>query len=469
MLKRTFALFTVVLLLMGTLSATAQGSVVELVFHGWGNDSEVAVFSSLVDQFNAANDDVRIIYEHIPGDYVGALTTNIAGSIPPDIAYIPDGNFSAFVSRGQLVSLQEFLDASEVITEDNIWPSALGRYRWDAENTMIGTGDVYALPKDIGPTVLYINEDLFESMGVPLPDPTVPMTWDQLIETARALTVDSNGNHPGDAGFDRGSVQTFGLGELWYENVVYGNGGRLVSEDGRTFVGSSDMNTIDALQFISDLNHVYQLTPTQQQTASMSIGQMFETGRVGMTTNGRWAVTFYRDVLDFNWSVRPNIVGPSGTVTSYGNQEDCSFSGWSGSVGIAIISQRSENGVPTHDNAAEAYRFIEFLAGPEGQTAATELGFQIPNQVDIALSDVFLQPDMNPDNAEVYLEAARCEMPGPWTQTPLFGQWFDPNFWGGVWQEAVVEGSVLVEDAFADRADAFQIGLDEAWATIQGQ
>lgn len=461
-MTRRFLIMLLVVFLLGVVSTSAQSDTVTLRFVGWGGPEEGAVFQALVDEFNANNPDVVIEYEQIPTDYVTALTTMVAGGTPPDIAYIPDGDFSAFVSRGQLVNLQEMVDASENIDPDDIWPSALGRYRWDEETRSLGTGDLYALPKDIGPTVLYINEDIFEAAGVPLPDPSVPMTWDELVEVGRQLTVDANGLHPGEEGFDRETVEVFGLGEIWFENAVYNNGGRLVSEDGRTFVAADDPNTIEAVQFLSDINHVYEITPTQQQLASMGVGQMFEAGRVAITTNGRWGVTGYRNVLDFNWSVRPNAVGPSGEITTYGNQEDCSFSGWSGSVGIAVMA-----GTAGEENLEQAYRFVEFIAGPQGQIEQAALGFQIPNQRSVAETEAFLQTDQEPDNAEVYLEAARCELPGPWTRTPLYGQWFDDNFWRGVWIDVVIENTMLAEDAFADRADAFQEGLDEAWESIQ--
>ncbi|MDZ4768847.1 MAG: sugar ABC transporter substrate-binding protein [Chloroflexota bacterium] len=459
-MKRVLLLIVFVAL-FGALAVSAQDTPVILKFVGWGGPEEGAVFTALTEQFNAANTDVQIVYEQIPVDYVTALTTMIAGGTPPDIAYIPDGDFLSFVSRGQLVNIQEYVDAGGVIDPDDVWMSALGRYRWDDATNSVSAGDLYALPKDIGPTVLYINEDIFEANGVPLPDPTVPMTWDELVEVATQLTVDVNGNHPGEDGFDRENVETFGLGDIWFENAVYNNGGRLVSEDGRTFVAAEDQNTIDAIQFLSDVNHVYEITPTQQQLSSMGTGQMFEAGRIAITTNGRWAVTGYRGTLDFNWSVRPNAVGPSGELTTFMNQDDCTFTGWSGSVGIAVIA-----GTQGEANADKAVRFIEYLAGAEGQTAQAALGFQIPNQVSIAETDAFLQPDQEPDNAQIYLEAARCELPGPWTQTPLYGQWFDDNFWRGMWIDVVIENTMLAEDAFAERAAAFQSGLDEAWASI---
>ncbi|MBE2267883.1 MAG: extracellular solute-binding protein, partial [Anaerolinea sp.] len=159
MLKQ--ARFTIVVLIavfVGVMSVGAQEPVT-LQFVGWGGPEEGAVFQQLVDTFNANNPDIVIEYTQIPADYVTTLQTMIAGGTPPDIAYIPDGNFGAFVTTGQLVNLQALVDASENFDADAVWQSALGRYRYDPETHSFGTGDLYALPKDIGPTVLYINVD----------------------------------------------------------------------------------------------------------------------------------------------------------------------------------------------------------------------------------------------------------------------------------------------------------------------
>lgn len=462
MFKRLLVLLT--LLLVGAVAlpnlAAAQEPV-ELTFVGWGGPEEQAVFQHLVDVFNANNPDIVIKYQPIPTDYTTTLKTMIAGGTPPDIAYIPDGDFSAFAPRDQLVNIQPFVDASETFDSDAVWQSALGRYRWDAENKVFGEGPLYALPKDIGPTALFINVDLFNEMGVPLPSFTEPMTWDEFIDLATQLTVDANGNHPGDDGFDVNNVEIWGLGEIWFEDAVFNNGGSIISPDGRTFVMADDQNTIDAVQFLSDLVHVYHVAPGSEQTASMSIGQMFEAGRMAMTTNGRWGTTNYRSVLDFEFDVIPFPVGPGG-VTAYNDQTDCSFSGWSGSVGVGIIA-----GSKGEEYAAEAYRFIEFIAGAEGQTEQAALGFQIPNQIDLANSDVFLQRDQYPAHAEVFIEAARCQPPGPWTRTPNYGEWFNDTFWGGVWPAVVTDGTELAEDALYDAAETFQEDLDTAWASIE--
>ena len=461
MFKRLLApLALVLVVVLGPPGMAVAQELVELTFVGWGGPDEIEVFEHLVEVFNERNPDIVIKYQPIPTDYTTTLKTMIAGGTPPDIAYVPDGDFSAFAPRGQLVNIQPFVDASETFDPDGVWPSALGRYRWDAETKTFGQGR-FMPAQGYRTDDPCINVDLFEQMGVPIPSHTEPMTWDAFVDLARQLTVDSNGKHPGEDGFDVNSVEYWGLGEIWFEDAVFNNGGLIISPDARTFVMAEDQNAIDAVQFLSDLVHVYQVAPGSDQTASMSIGQMFEAGRVAMTTNGRWGTTTYRNVLDFEFDVIPFPVGPGG-VTAYLDQEDCAFSGWSGSVGVGIIA-----GSKGEEYAEQAYRFIEFIAGPEGQAEQAALGFQIPNQIELANSDVFLQRDQYPAHAEVFIEAARCQPPGPWTRTPNYDAWFSDLFWGSVWPAVVIDGVELAEDALYDAAETFQEGLDAAWQSIE--
>jgi multiple sugar transport system substrate-binding protein len=448
---------------LGFTSLAQAQEAVKLRFIGWGGPEEVEVFRSLVDSFNKANPDIVIEYEPIPDDYVTKLKTQVAGGNAPDIAYVPDGEFSAFAPLGQLVNIQKLVDASKVFDAKNVWPSSLLRYRWDEATKSFNVGDLYALPKDIGPTVLYVNVDLFNKAGVPLPDPVKPLTWDQILDIGNKLTTDKNGKHPTDSGFDANNIEIFGFGDLWVENMIFGNGGRYYSDDKRQFVLPDDENAIAAIQFISDTAHKHHIRPTAQQTASVSFNQLFEAGKVGVTTQGRWQVTAWRKNLPFKWDTIPNPVGPSGKINAA--DENCSFSGWSGSVGIAIF--KGTNG---EKNVDKAFKFLEWIAGPEGQKAQAALGFQIPNQVDVANSDAFLQPGQMPANSKVFIEAARCEWPGPWTQTPYFGQWFDPHFWQGAWPAAVNDATQTAKEALQSRKADFQKDLDDAWKRLaEGQ
>ncbi|MFE5370817.1 ABC transporter substrate-binding protein [Streptomyces mirabilis] len=50
------------------------------------------------------------------------------------------------------------------------------------QQTTLGSDAVYAIPQDIGPMMFYYRQDLFKKYGL-----TVPTTWEQFAETARAL------------------------------------------------------------------------------------------------------------------------------------------------------------------------------------------------------------------------------------------------------------------------------------------
>jgi multiple sugar transport system substrate-binding protein len=357
----------------------------------WGLPDELAVFNELVDNFENDNPNIKVNVIHIPDDYSGKMNTMLAGGTAPDVVFTSDGDFGGWVKAGLFLNIQDMVEESSINLED-MWESALSRYRWDGR--VLGEGDLYALPKDIGPSALFYNKDLFDEAGVSYPDPEVPMSWDELLEKAKALTIDENGN---------GRPDQFGLGPIWWEGFIWSNGGDILSEDRTTFV-MNEPEAVEALQFVADLTHVHKVAPDSRSLEAMDADQMFETGRIAMMTAGRWMVPTYRK-LDFDWDVAPPPAGATGVSSS-----------WSGSVGYAI---NKDTNFPE-----EAFQLIEYLAGERGQEIQTELGFAIPTYKSVSETDVFLQPGEKPENAEAFIIGAETQRPGPWTLTPN-NRWLD--------------------------------------------
>jgi multiple sugar transport system substrate-binding protein len=218
------------------------------------------------------------------------------------------------------------------------------------------------------------------------------MTFDQLLETAQKLTIDENQD---------GKPEQYGMGPIWWEGFVWGNGGKILSDDRKEFLLNSKEAT-DALQFAADLRNKYKVSPDSRALQAMNDGQMFETGKLAMMIQGRWMVPHYRK-LKFDWDVAP--------IPANGQ-----FNGWSGSVGFGIYSKTKA--------PEAAYKLVEYLGGPEGQKLQSELGFAIPNFKSMANTDVFLQPGQKPEHAEVYIKMAEVQSPGPWTNLPN-AKWWD--------------------------------------------
>jgi multiple sugar transport system substrate-binding protein len=386
--------------------AHGSGRAAILVFMGWGGIEERRVFTDLVQRFQARHPNIAVDYRPVPRNYVEKLKTMMAGGVPPDVFYVPDGDFPGLAARGQLLPLQPFIARSAVVRPAQFWESGLRRYRFDGAR--FGVGPLYALPKDIGPFAMYYNRALFARAGMPFPSAQRPWTWPEAVVVWQRLTRDENGD---------GRIDQWGTFGFPIEAAVWSEGGDFLSPDGRRFVMPGDERALAATEWLADLQLRYRVAPQERQRVSMPVDVMFLTGRLATFFGGRWMVPQFRKA-SFDWDVAPIPVSPRTGRSA----------GWSGSVGLAIS--------PRSRFPQAAWKLVEFLAGPEGQSAQAMTGFQIPNQRWLADTAVFLQPEQRPAHAAVFIAAARVQQPGPFTRTPD-NQWWTvlhqylPRAWRG--------------------------------------
>ena len=192
--------------------------------------------------------------------------------------------------------------------------------------------------------------------------------------------------------------------------------------------------------------------PTDVGTGGTDAGKIseFEWGNFAMLVDGRWDVTSFRkNIKDFEWDVAPlpmyktyYEVGDDdipagkevGDIKVHGIE-----AGHSGSVALCI-SKNSRV-------APEAWKFIEFVGGEEGQKLQAEAGFAIPLQKKLANSEVFLQPDKAPRNSKVFIRATEYEQAGDW----WFLQdkkWIDG--WAGILNDDVRNGKMTLNEFYVN-------------------
>ena len=373
-------------------SETNDGQTI-LKFYGWGEPEEKKIFNDMVDEFMKENPDIKVIYENVPSDYEGKMNAMLAGEAP-DVLYVPDGSFGRWASSGVLKSLQPYIEQDQWKTEldlESMWENALPRYRYDGSR--LGQGDLYCLPKDIGPTVIYYNKNLFDKMGVSYPNAETPMSFEELLEKAQKITIQSA---------DGTRMEQYGIGSIWWEGFIWSNGGEIVDTKTGNFT-LNEPNGLESMNYIADLVNKYKVSPTPASTSSEGDDQMFQSGKVGMIIGGRWKVPTYRK-LSFDWDVAPMPAGKTGKSA-----------GWSGSVGIAMSAKT--------EHPDEAFRLIAFLGGKKGQEMQASTGFNIPNYKSLANTDLFLQKGQKPEHSEVFINMAEIEEPGPWDYYPNTKWW----------------------------------------------
>lgn len=279
----------------------------------WGSPEEVAAYKFGIKRFEEKFPNIKVDLQHIAADYDTKLTTMVAGNDVPDIAMMESASIAfPLAEQGKFYNLQEFLDKDEFINVDSLVPNII--YSLEPGNVIgIGPG-----PESFG---LFYNEDIFKDAGIEPPPSKLSeaWTWDEFIEVAKKLTVDSKGRTADDPNFDPKNIKQYGVSvSTWwgvYSNFIYSNGGDFVSEDGKSFALNQPA-AVEALQKISDMMNVHHVSPSPVQAKNIPATNVaLQTKKVAMAIDGQWATAgLAQSNFNFNVGVMPVLKEPVTTV-----------------------------------------------------------------------------------------------------------------------------------------------------------
>jgi len=378
-----------------------QGTQKQVItFAGWGSLAEKKIFTEMISKFTETYPNIKVNYQHVPGtqeDYMVKLASNLAANSMPDVFYIHSDDFYAWADAGRMQNLDSYLENSTEYTEGKVWDKSISTFRYNAETKQIGIdGNLYGLPKDLGPWAMVYNKTLFEQKGVPLPDPKVPMTWDQFMETAQKLTSGT--------GLDK----VFGTANYTLESAVWSNGGDFLNKD-KTQVTVDTPAFTNAMQWVADLSLKYGVSPTSDESASSGWFQRWSNGKVGMAWMGPWDQATFWDTASFEWDLMPTPVSPS---TGKGVS-------WVASAALCVST--------TSDSKDAAYKLAEFLSmNEDAQTYNYTSGQAVPNIIEMAKTG-YLSMDKAPANKQVFLDIIEDPDKGQFKSTyyTLNNTWYD--------------------------------------------
>lgn len=355
------------LLLAG--AAAAQDAPVEITYMMWGSPEELAVWQTIVDEFQVANPNIKVTVDVSDWEsYWNKLRTLFAGGTPPDVFAMDAPLYPDWQSRGVLLNLQPYIDVSPGLL-DGLYPVTLEAYQRE--------DGYYGLPRDFQTIVLFYNKDMFDAAG--LAYPTDEWTMDDLRAVAAKLTLDTDGNGGVDQwGF---STDLYDM-ELFWSSAIWGYGGDIINAE-RTQTLLGDENARNAWHFIADMALGDKSMPDPNQVAEFGY-DAFAAGVAAMTTIGHWVVPQYSQ-LGFQWDVAAMPAGPEGRATSVN------------SAGFVVAKDSK--------NPDAAWELVRYAVGSAGQTRLTELGFAIPVLESVAESPVYLEQTSAPINHKVFLDA----------------------------------------------------------------
>jgi multiple sugar transport system substrate-binding protein len=271
---------------------------------------------AFLEAFNGLRGSIYLDLEVVPSANVSdVLKTDIAAGNPPDIVG-PIGARGRNGFGGDFLDLTPMLPAHAVDT--SIWEPALMDLLKDETGAQVG------LPYLMYPAFMFYNKDIFTKAGLPDPPKKVGQTymgktwdWNTVAELGVQLTLDKNGKHPTDTGFDANSIVQFGFdAPSWDARRLASafGGGSFVALDGKT----AQLPTMwaDAWKWYYDAMWNKHFAPTAKYMNSVllnlgSPGTSIASGRIAMAATNTWTINSFGTLGKSNIKAWDMAVMPS--------------------------------------------------------------------------------------------------------------------------------------------------------------
>ena len=226
--------------------------------------------------------------------YYTKLTTSTVAGQGPDVAILHMTRLPAFAPPGLLEPLDTGLLAQYGITANKFLPDIWKKAQYN--------GQVYAIPLDTHPFVMYYNTEICRKAGLLGSDGKLkPLVGPAAVLDAFKKAQKVTGKY--GLALDTADVMPWRLFYSLYSQM----GGKVLSSDGKSIV-LDDAKAVKVLSFMTELTQTSKVTGANSDYPG-SVA-LFGSGKAGFLWNGEWeATTFQAQKLPFDMTLFPNIFG----------------------------------------------------------------------------------------------------------------------------------------------------------------
>lgn len=299
-------------------------------------------------------------------DYWQGLTTGFASSTAPDVFTNHLSYFPQFASQGQLLDLSDRIEADGL--DLSIYQDGLADL-WVGQD-----GGRFGLPKDFDTVGLFYNEQAIadagytaEQVGALEWNPADGGTFEDFVA---ALTVDENGNHGNEPGFDKTNVAVYGLAlsgnglnatgqQTWAPYALSNDWYFGDTTPWTTRWNFDDPKLVETLTWYKHLIDEGFMPSVDIALSEQDPINGYLAGRYATVTDGSWMNTSYLGQDEVPTKVAATPVGPSGERASV-------FNGLSDGIWAGT------------DNPDASWEWVKYLASTDCQDVIAESAVVFP-------------------------------------------------------------------------------------------
>jgi multiple sugar transport system substrate-binding protein len=321
------------------------------------SDREDEIWASVIEKFNEEYPNIEVEFLNVAWDsVVEKETAAFAAGSGPDISFQTE-QFPLYAKNGYLLSMDDYADEEKLAGYPE---SALEYCSYD--------GSLMGIPFVALNSVMFYNKDMFAAAGIE----EVPTTWDELLEDAKLLTQDTDG----DGEIDQWGMM-FEMDDYWQPLSYIIQAGADQWNENLTNIGFNNEKGIEGLEFFNQLYNVDQVVlPLEKYTSKDEERSYLYNGQVAMMPQQIHYANIIREASDINLGAFALPAGPA---------EDEDHANWNfANIGMLSISSQTE-----HPDAA--WKFVEFVTRPEiEKDYLSEVGFFSPQ---LATNDMMYEGD----------------------------------------------------------------------------
>lgn len=366
-------------------TATGEAEAVTIWYY-WETEGHQVALDQVIQDYNASQGNYQVTAKYVPfADFKKQLSIGASADELPDIAILDSPDHASYVEMGIFEDLTGKFDVSS--------------YYEGAVNSCTVDGNLYGVPFGVNCLALYYNEDMLKEAGR-----EAPSTWDELMDTAKALTTDSV------TGLALCSVQNE-EGTFNFVPWLWSTGADSYS------IGSE--NGIRALTFIQNLVDERVMSKECINWTQRDVMNQFIAGNVAMMENGPWQIpAMQKEAPELNWKV---------TLIP----KDSQYSSVLGGENYAVINEGNVEGALDFLTYATSEEKVKFLMDNFGYISA-----------DKAIAESQFEAD---SPYQPFVEELNYAMPrGPLAEWPSVSDAISLAF------NQVITGTATPEDAAAE-------------------
>ena len=340
------------LLALGILATAAAQVELRMTWYDDGNEG--AVMRDLLDRFEAANPDIKVVIDTVPyaAGIQQSLPLQLASGDGPDMARVTD--------LGGL--MQYYLDLTPYLDDTGYWETNFGPFL-DWMRPAGGTA-IPGFMTQLTVTGPFVNKTLFDQAGIALP--TGDTTWQEWATLTRQV-AEATGT-PYAMVMDRTGHRLAG--------PAVSQGAKFFDDEGNPALDDEGMRSM--LQLMIDWHADGTMNPDVWIGAQGSYAagnEAFVNGQVVLYMSGSWQVGQFNNVIGdaFDWVVIPNPCGPAACTGMPG--------------GAALV------GIADTEHPEEVARVMEYLVQEDVMAEFYGRTLFIPGHLGLAESGVDFDTD----------------------------------------------------------------------------